>query len=84
MRRRRKAEKERRIYSEKENICCREEERRRRKWRKIFEEGKYLVNRGWYWLLLGGTGSVEGGTGWNLVVLGQNRAVLLSENIWFT
>ena len=29
----------------------------------------------WFWLIYDGTGSVEGGTGWYLVVLGQNRAV---------
>ena len=30
-------------------------------------------------MFLGGTGSVEGGTGWYLVVLGQNRAVLVAS-----
>ena len=25
----------------------------------------------WYWLIYDGTGSVEGGSGWYLVVLGQ-------------
>ena len=29
-----------------------------------------------YWLIYDGTGSVEGGTGWYLVVLGQQKAVL--------
>ena len=29
------------------------------------------VSVGWYWLVLDGTESVEGGTGWYLVVLGQ-------------
>ena len=28
-------------------------------------------SRRWYWLVLGGTGSVGGGTGWYLVALGQ-------------
>ena len=28
-----------------------------------------------YWLIHDGTGSVEGGTGWYLMVLGQNRAL---------
>ena len=32
---------------------------------------------GRYWLVLGGTGSVWGGTGWYLVVLGQCNLVLL-------
>ena len=32
---------------------------------------------GQYWLVLGDTGSVWGGTGWYLVVLGQYRAVLV-------
>ena len=31
----------------------------------------YWVSRRWYWWVLGGTGSVGGGTGWYLVVLGQ-------------
>ena len=31
----------------------------------------------WYWLIYDGTGSVEGGTGWYLVVLGQYEAVLV-------
>ena len=30
-----------------------------------------------YWLIYDGTGSVEGGTGWYLVVLGQWEAVLV-------
>ena len=34
-------------------------------------------------LLLGGTGSVYYGTGWYLVVLGQNRAVLVASVICF-
>ena len=43
-----------------------------------------LVNTWWYWvsmkrywLIYDGTGSVEGGTGWYLVVLGQWEAVLV-------
>ena len=32
-------------------------------------------NTGRYWLVFGGDGSIWGGTGWYLVVLGQNRAV---------
>ena len=32
---------------------------------------EYCVSRGQYWLVLDGTGSVEGGTGWYLIVLGQ-------------
>ena len=49
----------------------------------------YWVSMKRYWLIYDRTGSVERGTGWYLVVLGQNRAVLvasvmLSENIWFT
>ena len=31
----------------------------------------YWVSKGQCWLVLGGTGSVEGGTGWYLIVLGQ-------------
>ena len=34
-------------------------------------------------MVLGGTGSVEGGTDWYLVVLGQNRAVLFASVIFF-
>ena len=30
-----------------------------------------------YWLIHDGTGSVKGGTGWYLVVLGQCRMVLV-------
>ena len=30
-------------------------------------------------MLLGGTGSVQGGTGWYLVILDQNRAVLVAS-----
>ena len=37
----------------------------------------YWVSRRRYWLVLGGTGSVWGGTGWYLVVLGQYNFVLL-------
>ena len=36
-----------------------------------------ILSRRWYWLVLGGTGSVWGGTGWFLVVLCQYGAVLL-------
>ena len=32
---------------------------------------------GWYWLIYDGTGSVEGGTGWYLVVLDKYRVVLV-------
>ena len=34
-------------------------------------------SRMWYWLVLDGTGSLEGGTGWYLMVLGQYGAVLV-------
>jgi hypothetical protein len=34
-------------------------------------------------LLLGGTGSVHSGTGWYLVVLGQNREALVARAIFF-
>ena len=34
-------------------------------------------------MLLGGTGSIEGGTGWYLVVLGLIRAVLIDNVICF-
>ena len=32
-----------------------------------------------YWLVLGGTGSGWGGTGWYMVVLGQFNSVMLRE-----
>ena len=35
-----------------------------------------------YWLIYDGTGSVEGGTGWYLVVLGQCRPLLVGT-WWF-
>ena len=35
------------------------------------------VNMGWLWLTYDGTGSVQGCTGWYLVVLGQYGAVLV-------
>ena len=34
-------------------------------------------NTGRYWLVFGGDGLIWGGTGWNLVVLGQHDLVLL-------
>ena len=37
----------------------------------------YWVSMKRYWLIFDGTGSVEGGTGWYLVVLGQWEAVLV-------
>ena len=37
----------------------------------------YWVSMKLYWLIYDGTGSVEGGTGWYLVVLGQWEAVLV-------
>ena len=37
----------------------------------------YWVSMKRYWLIYDGTGSVEGGTGWYLVVLGQWEAVLV-------
>ena len=37
----------------------------------------YWVSMKWYWLIYDGTGSVEGGSGWYLVVLGQWEAVLV-------
>ena len=43
----------------------------------------YWVRKGRHWLLLGGTGLVYCGTGWYLVVLSQNRAVLVSSVICF-
>ena len=42
-----------------------------------------LIDTWWYWLIYDGTGSVEGGTGWYLVVLGQNRAILVASVICF-
>ena len=44
---------------------------------KLVATWRYWVSRGQYLLVLGGTGSVLGGTGWYLVVLsGQCEAVL--------
>ena len=37
----------------------------------------YWVSMEWYWLIYDGTGSVEGGSGWYLVLLGQKMAVLV-------
>ena len=37
----------------------------------------YWVSMKRYWLIYDGIGSVEGGTGWYLVVLGQYEAVLV-------
>ena len=37
----------------------------------------YWVNMEQYWLIYDGTGSVEGGTGRYLVVLGQKKAILV-------
>ena len=42
-----------------------------------------LVSKGRYWLLLDGTGSLYCGTGWYLVILGRNRAVLVASVICF-
>ena len=36
----------------------------------------YCISIGWYWLVLGDTGSKQGGTGC--------QCDMLSENIWFT
>ena len=38
----------------------------------------YWVSIEWYWLIYDNTGSVEGGSGWYLVVLGQYKAVLVN------
>ena len=37
----------------------------------------YWVSMERHWLIYDGTGSVEGGTGWYLVVLGQKKAILV-------
>ena len=37
----------------------------------------YWVSMEWYWLIYDGTGSVEGGTDWYLVALGQYGVVLV-------
>ena len=42
----------------------------------------YWVSIEWYCLIYDGTGSVESGTGWYLVVLGQWEAVLVG-NWWY-
>ena len=39
----------------------------------------YWISIGLYWLVLGDTGSVEGGTVWFLVILGQYGAVLVGQ-----
>ena len=41
----------------------------------------YWVSMGRFWLVLGGTGSVFGGSGWYLVVLGQYGALLVGT-LW--
>ena len=50
---------------------------------------KLLASIGQYWLVLGGNGTVGGGTGWYLVALGQyglvlghSEAVLVSTWCW--
>ena len=43
----------------------------------LFGTWWYWVSIARYWLIHDGTGSVEGGTGWFLVVLGQYGAVLV-------
>ena len=50
----------------------------------VGQYGAVLVSTLWYWvnkeqyqLIYDGTGSVKGGTGWYLVVLGQYKAVLV-------
>ena len=40
-----------------------------------------ILSRRWYWLVLGATGSVWGGTGWYFVVLGQYRSGLV-DILW--
>ena len=37
----------------------------------------YWVSMEWYWFIYDGTGSVEGGSGWYLVLLGQQMTVLV-------
>ena len=37
----------------------------------------YWVSMGRFWLIFDGTGLVQGGTGWYLVVLDQYKAVLV-------
>ena len=37
----------------------------------------HLVSIKWYWLIYDGAVSVQGGTGWYLVGLGQKKAVLV-------
>ena len=37
----------------------------------------YWVSMEWYWLMYDGTGSVGGGSGWYLVLLGQQMTVLV-------
>ena len=40
------------------------------------------VSVGQQWLVLGGTESVYGGTGWFLMALGQYRACIVSLDMW--
>ena len=42
----------------------------------------HVDDTGQYWLVFGGDGSVWGGTGWYLVVLGQYNLVLLGIIIY--
>ena len=42
-----------------------------------------LVDTWRYWLVHGVTGSVEGGTGWYIVLLGQYNSVLLSIKLYW-
>ena len=42
----------------------------------------YWISVWQYWLVLDGTGSVWGGSGWYLVVLGHYRVVLV-ETLWY-
>ena len=37
----------------------------------------YWISMKWYWLIYDGTVSVEGGSGWYLVVLNQYMAVMV-------
>ena len=41
---------------------------------------EYWDSRGRYWLVLGGTGSEQGGTGYFVMVLGKYRALMPSYN----
>ena len=49
----------------------------------LFHTWWYWVGKGRYCLVVGGTGSVKGGTGLFLVVPGEYRVILVSTMFYF-